>query len=76
PRADDTSLLVQDGGPPKDGLPALNENFGAPFAVRLRPFVSPLGIPCQAPPWGFVAGADLRTGQIVWQRRNGTPRDL
>jgi len=76
PRADDTSLLVQDGGPPKDGLPALNENFGAPFAVRLKPFVSPLGIPCQAPPWGFVAGADLRTGQIVWQRRNGTPRDL
>ena len=53
PRADDTSLLVQDGGPPKDGLPALNENFGAPFAVRLKPFVSPLGIPCQAPPWAL-----------------------
>jgi quinoprotein glucose dehydrogenase len=27
------------------------------------------------PPWGFVVGADLRTGQIAWQRRNGT-RDL
>ncbi|CAB5718684.1 Quinoprotein glucose dehydrogenase [Delftia tsuruhatensis] len=76
PRSDDHSLRVQDGGPPKDGLPALNENFGAPFAVRLKPFVSPLGIPCQAPPWGFVAGADLRTGRIAWQRRNGTPRDL
>ncbi|MDR0227394.1 MAG: membrane-bound PQQ-dependent dehydrogenase, glucose/quinate/shikimate family [Burkholderiaceae bacterium] len=76
PRADDHSLLVQDGGPPQGGLPALNENFGAPFAVRLKPFVSPLGLPCQAPPWGFVAGADLRTGQIAWQRRNGTPRDL
>lgn len=76
PRPDDQALMVQDAGPPKDGLPALNENFGAPFAVRLKPFVSPLGIPCQAPPWGLIAGADLRTGQIAWQRRNGTPRDL
>lgn len=76
PRPDDQALLVQEDGPPRHGLPALNENFGAPFAVRLKPFVSPLGLPCQAPPWGFVAGADLRTGQIAWQRRNGTPRDL
>ena len=75
PRADDTSLLVQDGGPPKDGLPALNENFGAPFAVRLKPLSRRWAfLPGAA--LGFVAGADLRTGQIVWQRRDGTPRDL
>ncbi len=62
--------------PPKGALPALNENFGAPFAVKLHPFTSPLGIPCQAPPWGYVAGADLRTGHIAWKHRNGTVRDL
>ncbi|MDA8445897.1 glucose/quinate/shikimate family membrane-bound PQQ-dependent dehydrogenase [Paracidovorax valerianellae] len=77
PRNDETTLLVQPGGAPPHGmLPALNENVGAPFAVRLKPFVSVLGIPCQAPPWGYVAGADLTTGKIVWKHKNGTVRDL
>lgn len=76
PRPDDTTLLVQEGGPPKGSLPALNENFGAPFAARMQPFVSPLGVPCQEPPWGTIAGVDLNTGQIAWRHRNGTVRDL
>lgn len=76
PRPDDHALMVQDDGPPKGALPALNENFGAPFAAQIKPFVSPLGIPCQAPPWGYVAGADLTSGKIVWRHRNGTVRDL
>lgn len=76
PRENDEKLYVQEGGrPPEGSLPALNENFGAPFAVKLAPFTSVLGIPCQAPPWGYVAAADLRTGEVVWQRRNGTVRD-
>lgn len=76
PRTDDTSLLVQGKERPEGSLPSLNENFGAPFAVKLSAFVSPLGIPCQAPPWGYVAGADLTTGAIAWQHKNGTVRDL
>ncbi|WP_311224019.1 MULTISPECIES: glucose/quinate/shikimate family membrane-bound PQQ-dependent dehydrogenase [unclassified Acidovorax] len=76
PRKDDTSLLVQEGGPPKGSLPALNENFGAPFAASMKPFMSPVGLPCQAPPWGYVAGVDLRTGEVAWKHRNGTVRDL
>jgi quinoprotein glucose dehydrogenase len=62
--------------PPEGSLPALNENFGAPFAVSLKPFLSPIGLPCQAPPWGYVAGAELTTGRIAWMHRNGTVRDL
>lgn len=76
PRPDDTTLMVQDGGPPQGALPALNENFGAPFAARMKPFLSPLGLPCTAPPWGYVAGADLQRGTVAWQHRNGTVRDL
>jgi len=76
PRTNATALVLQGGRPPEGMLPALNENFGAPFAVELHPFLSVLGIPCQAPPWGYVAGADLRTGRIAWQHRNGTVRDL
>ncbi|MDB5850665.1 MAG: rane-bound PQQ-dependent dehydrogenase, glucose/quinate/shikimate family [Rhodoferax sp.] len=75
PRPDATSLMVQNQGNPKGSLPALNENFGAPFAVKLSAFLSPLGIPCQQPPWGYVAGADLRTGKLAWMHKNGTVRD-
>lgn len=76
PRPNDTALMVQTDGPPSGALPALNENFGAPFAVALSAFTSPFGFPCTAPPWGYVAGADLASGKIVWQHRNGTVRDL
>jgi quinoprotein glucose dehydrogenase len=76
PRQNATAQVVQGGHPPHGMLPALNENFGAPFAIKLGPFTSPLGIPCQAPPWGYVAGADLRTGKIAWKHHNGTVRDL
>ncbi|KQW54665.1 glucose dehydrogenase [Variovorax sp. Root411] len=75
PRADDTSLYVQGSKRPNDSLPALNENFGAPFAVKLSAFTSPLGLPCQAPPWGHVAAADLRSGKVLWKHKNGTVRD-
>jgi quinoprotein glucose dehydrogenase len=60
---------------PGDRIRGYNPNSGAPFAVALNPFLSALGLPCQAPPWGYVAGMDLVTGKIVWKRRNGTIRD-
>ena len=75
PRKDDKTFYVQGNKRPYGSLPALNENFGAPYAVQLYPFLSPLGIPCQAPPWGYVAGADLNEGRIVWMHKNGTVRD-
>ncbi|SMF76128.1 quinoprotein glucose dehydrogenase [Tistlia consotensis] len=72
PRADDTTNYVS------DGKPGLNENYGAPYAADMGPFTSPLGlrVPCHAPPWGTVAGIDLETGEVAWQHRNGTIRDL
>lgn len=75
PRPNGEALVVN-AKPPKGNLPALNENFGAPYAVELHPFMSPLGVPCQQPPWGYVAGVDLATGHVAWQHRNGTVRDL
>lgn len=58
------------------GEQGINSNEGAPYAIELKPFLSPLGIPCQQPPWGYVAGADLRTGEIVWKHKNGTIKDM
>lgn len=70
-RPDNTSRAVT-----ADGDDLFNENFGAPYAVKMGAFLSPLGIPCQAPPWGYVAGVDLKTGKTVYQHVNGTVRDL
>ncbi len=58
------------------GEHGLNENKGADYAVEMKPFMSPLGVPCQQPPWGTIAAVDLRTGKIAYQYRNGTIRDL
>ncbi len=63
-------------GDQKASEQGLNRNEGAPYAVEMGPFLSPLGLPCQAPPWGYVAGADLRSGQIAWRHRNGTVWDM
>jgi quinoprotein glucose dehydrogenase len=48
---------------------------GTPFAVEIKAFLSPLGFPCQAPPWGYVAAVDLKTMKKVWMHKNGTTRD-
>ncbi|GGZ10082.1 membrane-bound PQQ-dependent dehydrogenase, glucose/quinate/shikimate family [Pseudoduganella plicata] len=53
----------------------LQPQHGTPFAVEIKPFLSPLGFPCQAPPWGYVAAVDLRTMKKVWMHKNGTTRD-
>ena len=60
----------------KGGEPPFNENFGSPYAVKLETFLSPIGLPCQAPPWGYVAAADLATGKIAYKHINGTVQDL
>lgn len=59
-----------------DGDPVFNENFGARFASKMGTFLSPLGLPCQQPPWGYVAGVDLTNGERIYMHKNGTIRDL
>lgn len=50
-------------------------NAGAPYGVEIAPFLTPWGLPCQAPPWGWVAAVDLTNGETVWKVKNGTTRD-
>lgn len=72
PRAD----IPPKGEGEKGSEQGLNRNEGAPYGVVMGPFVSPLGIPCQAPPWGYVAGVDLRSGKIAYKLKNGTVHDM
>ncbi|WP_409278378.1 glucose/quinate/shikimate family membrane-bound PQQ-dependent dehydrogenase [Pseudomonas defluvii] len=70
PRAD-----VAAGSKRESETSGVQPNSGAPYAVIMHPFMSPLGIPCQAPAWGYVAGIDLNKGKVVWKHKNGTSRD-
>ncbi|EGL64017.1 glucose dehydrogenase [Agrobacterium sp. ATCC 31749] len=72
PRAD----IPPKGQDEKGSEQGLNRNDGAPYGVFMGPFLGPLKIPCQAPPWGYVAGADLRIGDVAYKHKNGTVYDM
>ncbi|MGN2243170.1 glucose/quinate/shikimate family membrane-bound PQQ-dependent dehydrogenase [Frateuria sp. GZRR33] len=61
-----------EGGGSEQGLQPMK---GTPFAVDLHPLLSPVGVPCQAPPWGYLAAVDLVTMKKVWMHKNGTIQD-
>jgi quinoprotein glucose dehydrogenase len=40
---------------------------GTPYGVARRLLLSPAGLPCNAPPWGILAGIDANSGQVKWR---------
>jgi quinoprotein glucose dehydrogenase len=48
---------------------------GAPFAMTRALAASPLGLPCNKPPWGVTMAVDLKAGKILWQSSVGTAED-
>jgi quinoprotein glucose dehydrogenase len=57
-------------------LGAIYPQIGAPYAAVAPVFTSPLGFPCNAPPWGSIAAVSLRTGKLIWTQPLGTTRDV
>ena len=49
--------------------------YGVPYGVTLNPFLSPFGLPCKQPAWGYISALDLKTNEVVWKKRIGTPQD-
>lgn len=49
---------------------------GAPFGMKREFLASPLGLPCNPPPWGLLTAIDMKTGEILWRTPLGTTRDL
>jgi quinoprotein glucose dehydrogenase len=48
---------------------------GTPYAANIVAFLSPLGAPCNEPPYGLITAVDLVTRKVVWSKPLGTARD-
>ncbi len=48
----------------------------APYGVRREALLSPLGIPCNPPPWGMLHAVDSDTGALRWEVPLGDVRDI
>ncbi|MDR6937038.1 membrane-bound PQQ-dependent dehydrogenase, glucose/quinate/shikimate family [Luteibacter sp. 3190] len=62
------------GNEPKVGG-GLAPQYGTPYVGKVHPWLNPLGVPCNPPPWGTLAAIDLVTHKLVWEHPLGTTRD-
>lgn len=69
PRAEADKLAAQ-------GMQFYHPSRGTPYVATNDTFVSPLGIPCNAPPWGVLTAIDLQQKRVLWEQPFGTIRDL
>ena len=46
--------------------------YGTPYRVQRRPFLSDRGVPCVKPPWGVIMAIDLDSGKALWRKPLGT----
>ncbi|MGI9287701.1 MAG: pyrroloquinoline quinone-dependent dehydrogenase [Pseudomonadales bacterium] len=49
---------------------------GTPYDMEVGMLISPLGMPCTAPPWGKLAALDLSSGEWLWQKPLGSVHDM
>ena len=45
---------------------------GAPFGMKREVLLSPIGLPCNPPPWGTLSAIDLNSRKILWQAPLGS----
>jgi len=67
PRAEAEAMKF--GG--KEGT-AVFEQAGTPYVFAKSTFMSPMGVPCQKPPYGTIHALDLDTRGMVWSKSFGT----
>jgi quinoprotein glucose dehydrogenase len=61
-------------GPPFVNGPNLTPQYGLPYAIHLHPFLSPIDMPCNAPPWSTLNQVDLAKGKVKWTTPFGNSR--
>ena len=58
------------------GADGFSRQAGTPYGLHRAPLMSPLGMPCIAPPWGNLTAIDMEKGTILWQVPLGTIEDM
>ncbi len=48
---------------------------GTPYGADIKPFLSPLVVPCTQPPFGMISAVDLRTRRLLWSEPLGTAEE-
>lgn len=66
PRADEAAAVKE--------RPSVEQGkqLGTPYAMQREILLSPLGLPCNPPPWGMLTAVDLANGTIKWNAVLGT----
>jgi quinoprotein glucose dehydrogenase len=54
----------------------ISPQTGTPFGMKRELITSPLGLPCNPPPWGTLHAIDMNDGHILWEVPLGTTADL
>lgn len=54
----------------------ISPQLPARWAVKRELLLSPLGLPCNPPPWGMLAAVNLSDGTIKWESVLGTVGDV
>jgi len=52
------------------------QQTGTPYAASIRPFMSPIFVPCLQPPYTRMAVVDLQTRKVVWSKPLGTANEM
>ncbi|PCE23134.1 membrane-bound PQQ-dependent dehydrogenase, glucose/quinate/shikimate family [Paraburkholderia acidicola] len=75
PRGPGNPLEPEAGAKGSGTESGVQPQYGVPYGVTINPFLSPLGLPCKQPAWGYISAINLKTNEIVWKKRIGTVRD-
>ena len=66
---------IADQADARNSHEGLSGQLGTPYGAAKVTFMSPLGVPCQEPPYGTLTAVDLKTQTIAWQVPLGTVED-
>jgi quinoprotein glucose dehydrogenase len=50
----------------------ISAQTGTPYGMKRELLLSPIGVPCNPPPWGALTAVDMKRGKIIWEIPLGT----